>query len=188
MANPVQVANKAIILVGGIPILSFDDDTTEAIAVKASFDMVRDRVLEARQWTFADKRIKLTPDAVAPEFDYSHRFLIPSDVIRVLKVDDLRGMGELMWEREGEYILTDASEIQVKYIKRVNDVNKWTPSAIDCFSFSLASELAMPLTEDVQKVQLYAGMYSNKLIDAGATDGAQGRAEQLRSTKLKRRR
>lgn len=186
MSNPVQVANKALSLVGGELIISFDDDTTEAIVVKAAFDMVRDKVLEDRQWTFASSRMKLTPDAIPPDFGYTYRFLIPSNVIRIFNADKLSGNNDLMWEREGDYILCDSAEIQIKFVERIDDVSKWTPSAVDCFSYLLASEIAMPLTESTEKVAMYANMYSDRLVDAGATDGSQGRAEQLRSRALMR--
>lgn len=188
MADPVSVANKAIVLLGGTPILSFEDNSTEAITVKAAYAAVRDKVLEDRQWTFASSRRKLTPDAVAPEFGFSHRFLIPSDVIRIFNADDLSGNNNLKWEREEDYILCDSAEIQIKFIKRVDDVSKWTPAAIDCFSYLLASEMAMPLTESISTMSLYANMYADRIVDAGATDGSQGRAEQLRSKALMRRR
>lgn len=186
MTSPVAVCNKALALLGANTILSLDDNQTEAIVCKAAYTAVRDKVLEDRAWTFATGRGSLTPDAAPPAFGYSHRFLIPSNIIRVLSVDEPEGDNRLKWAREGEYILTGVSVVNIKYIKRVDDLGKWSPAAIDALSYALASEIAVPLTDNATMMERYLGVYIQRIVDAGATDGSQGIPEQLRSDRLTR--
>lgn len=189
MSSPVAVCNKALALLGANTILSLDDDQTEAIVCKAAYNAVRDKVLEDRVWTFASGRTTLNPDAIPPDFGYSYRFLIPNHWVRVVNVDSPNNTGanyvggKFRWAREGQYILCDSSTINVKFLDRVEDVAQWSAAAIDAFSYALASEICVPLTENSAMMERLLGVYMNRIVDAGATDGAQGVAEQLRATR-----
>lgn len=179
MTSPVAICNKALALVGANTILSLDDDQTEAIVCKAAYNAVRDKVLEDRAWTFATGRIILLPDAVPPAFDYTSRFLIPSNIIRVLQVKSDSRDDFLDWIREGQYILCNEAKLYVRHIERVIDIAEWSPAAQDAFSYALASEIAVPLTENGAMMERMLSVYMERIKDAGATDGGQGRAERL---------
>jgi hypothetical protein len=185
MSSPVSVCNKALALLGANTILSLNDNQTEAIVCKAAYEAVRDKVLEDRAWTFATGRQILDPDSVAPPFGYARRFLIPSTWIRIFKADNPNLNGKLKWEREGDYILCNEMQVFATFIQRVDDISKWSPAAIDAFSYLLASEMSLPITENRALMETYRAIYDNLIIDAGATDGAQGRAEQLRADRLR---
>lgn len=192
MSSPVAVCNKALALLGANVILSLEDNQTEAIVCKAVYDAVRDKVLEDRAWTFATGRGVPVADSTPPAFGYTYRFLIPSDVIRVVNVgtpvsnSTIVTLTPINWAREGDYVLTHQKNIGWVYIKRAVDLSLWSPAALDAFSYALAAEIAVALTDNSSITERLLAGYESRITDAGATDGAQGTAQQLRATRLKR--
>ena len=49
---------------------------------------------------------------------------------------------------ENNYILTDASTLNISFIGKVTDVNKYDSLFIDCFALKLAYEVGFALTEN----------------------------------------
>jgi len=56
-----DIANLALSLIGGSPVASIDDPTSQARACKKWFDSVRDEALASHPWNFAMKRAIITP-------------------------------------------------------------------------------------------------------------------------------
>jgi hypothetical protein len=187
VADPVSISNYALGLVAGQLITSLDDESTEARLCKASFDIVRDAVLEAKAWTFALKRYVLAPSAESPLFGWAKQFPLPADVLRVLRCDD--GSRDLAWAREGARILADGGDqIRLLAIARVEDAALWSPAFVQAFGTRLAAELAVPLSENrALQADLWA-LYERKLAAAATLDGLQGRAERIPMTRIARRR
>ena len=59
MASPIQIVNRALALLGSSSIADLGEGTKKADIAGLSFPMVRDRVLDDADWTFATKRITL---------------------------------------------------------------------------------------------------------------------------------
>ena len=188
MASEVGICNQAILDVGGNPITSFQDDSIEARVCRTSYADSRDHVLEDAAWSFAIGRSTLSPDALSPEFGYSSRFKIPSDCLRVLQAYEEGNYNmapnPLQWEREGEYILADATSIQVRYIKRITDPNKFSPSFIKAMVYYMASVLAIPVQASRALQETKLAIYNQTVDSARTTDGMQGRTKIIRSSRL----
>jgi len=180
ISSEVQIANLALDYLGAENITLL----TDMNSVSNNFDLVRDSVLEDRDWTFSMKRVLLSsPDSTAPAFGYANRFAIPSDCLRVVEVNE----NKYDWIKEGNFILTNLSEIQVLYVKREEDVSKFTAGFIHVFALRLAAALAIPITNSAEFAGNLLQMYQIALMDASGNDGRQGTHKPVnRNVSLKR--
>lgn len=141
--------------------------------------------LEAREWSFATEWRSVPKATLAgahPVLDAS-RFLIPSDVLRVLKADDGSGECVLPFARRGNYIYADlATPIYLRVIKLVEDPDLWSPTFVVTVGFKLAALLAVATTESVALEERMEGRYEQYLRAAAALDGMQGTAERRTNT------
>jgi len=182
MASKVSIANQALTWLGANTITAFTDNSDEAKLVSANYDGVRDAVLEDAAWTFASRRVVLTPALAPPDFGFKNQFLIPPDTLRIRTVrnDGMNsGPSNLDWVLEDRRILSDAARIYVKYLARVDDPSQYSPLFIQAIAARLAADLAIPVTGSRMMQSDMWGLYQKKLSDAKARDGMQGRAQKV---------
>jgi hypothetical protein len=204
-ASSVDICNQALSWLGADLITSLSDNSAEAKTCLANYDLLRDAVMEVREWTFAIQRLSLPPMVRAPVYGYSKQFLVPSSVIRVLSVPDSPTSGSTVglngggadwlqdvefWrmesQPEGRVILADRQTLVIRAIVRVTNEALWSPTFLQAFAARMAAEIAMPLTESRQLQSDMHELYAAKLRDAAAMDGMQGRVEKIRSDYLVR--
>jgi hypothetical protein len=187
--DPVAIANLALGWLGAPPIAAFDDSTREAELVGAAFDGLRRAVLEDRDWTFATDRLLLPKSVAAPAFGYAAKYALPTTVLRVIScsVDD---GDDLEWIREGAYILTEveADTLRVRAIVDVEDSTLWTSGFVQALATRIAADLAVPVCQDAVIASKYHQLYFQRLRDAAANDGRQGRSRKITAPSLARRR
>lgn len=187
--DPVTVCNLALGRLGQAPILSLDDQDTRAELCARHFPSLLETVLEEREWSFAVEERVLTHDPTAPvsiNTSFTERYLIPSDVVRVLQADD--GTGDLQWQPEGGYILTPTiGTCTVRVLKKVG-VEVASPGFCRALATRLASELATALTKNAALGMRLLEEYEVQLRKAAALDGLQGRSKLLKSNTLKKTR
>jgi hypothetical protein len=183
----IEIINLALSDCGAAQIAALTDDLPEARQAKAKYVAIRDAVLECREWTFAKRRILLAQDMTTPVFGYTYQYVVPSNVIRVVRVyagDDLCED----WVREGWRVLTDdATPIYAEVLVRV-DEGEFSPGMVLVLAARLTAAMAIPLTENRQLAKDFMDYYETLLTDAGAMDGAQGRTQRLQPPPLPGRR
>lgn len=201
----VDICNQALSWLGADLITSINDDSEEAKTCKANYALLRDAVMEAREWSFAIQRLALAPLARTPVYGYSKQFLVPSSVLRVLSVPDSPTSGSTVglngggadwlqdvefWrmesQPEGRVILADRATLVIRAIIRVTNEAFWSPTFVQAFAARLAAELAMPLVESRELQVDMHSLYAAKLAEAASLDGMQGRAEVIRADHLSR--
>jgi len=164
------------------------DKSPAADLCRVNYPLLRDAVLEARAWTFASKRITLaatTKPLMDDFFGYSHSFKVPPKCIRVLRVGSSSSfLDRLRWVREEDNILANAGKIYMSYIARIEDSSKFSAAFVQALAARIAADLCIPLTEDRNLQADLWKIYIDKIMDAAATDGTQGRQERLRSDAL----
>lgn len=195
-ASEVDICNMALGWLGSEGIMSLDDPSTQAILCKLNYPRSRDVTLEAREWTFAVYRIVLTPEIDAPEFQWTKKLLIPTDMLTVLTVDrennaeqglmtnSMYQQEQAAWVREGQYILCDLDVAYVRGIKRIEATTLFSESYVHALAARLAMDLAIPITRSKTLLQGMTALYMAKLQDAAAIDGLQGRSQRIRSRYL----
>lgn len=149
MPSVTEIANLALTKLGPGSgyITSFETDTSVAgQAARRTYEAVRDLVLESHAWRFARKRAVLSADATAPEWGYERRFQVPEDFLRPLSIEEFEGD----FEHEGGFLLCDyaADEpLNLRYLARVTETGKFSPSFVDALACRWAAELALPVTK-----------------------------------------
>ena len=184
-ASEVSISNLALGWLGGNLIISLGDDSTEAKLADANYEFARDAVLEDHYWSFATARTVLTPTEGEPEFGSTMQFLIPPDTIRIQRVSQTENDEDnLDWVREGRFIIANRERIYVTYTQKVEDPALFPPNFVACLAQRLAADMAIPLAESRSLQEQHWAIYMEKLKDAAATDGMQGRSPRTKSTRL----
>lgn len=176
MASEVTAVNAALTLLGDSRIISLDDEQKPAREAKAIFEIVRDAVLAAHNWRFAKARAQLAQMVTPPKFQYSYKYQLPSDCLRVVMVGDFYMGMDLTDYRsapveemviEGREILTNlGAPLNLKYIRKVTDVAQWDPCFLKTFAAQLAMDLCEPLTQSQTKFDKAERTYRKEVADA----------------------
>ncbi len=173
-----SILNTALTRCGEPRISSLSQDTPSAIALNAIYDLARDTVMAAHPWNFAIKRDLLAPNATEPDFEYAYQYDKPADMLRLLTSDTV----DADFVIEGDQILSDESELYVRYIYRNEDESSWSPGYASALAWYLAREVCYLLK---QNSSLWAGCdaaYKSSLSEARSIDGAEGTMKGLSAT------
>lgn len=190
MVTDISICNKSLSILGFPPIESLtDENDVSAIVCNAAYELVKAELLEIREWTFAVVRGIMEPSPSPPLFGFKNRFVVPENVSRVVEVSDNEDFnpatrGKFKWVKEANAILSDADIIYTRWLRIDIDENLFSPAFTNAFSYRLASEIAMPLSEDMSKVETLSGIYELKIREASAQDGGQGVQENITSNKI----
>lgn len=170
MTSQVAIINRALTKLGASRIVSISENTKEAREMAATYAVVRDDELRKNRWSFSIKRAQLAADITAPLFGYSHRFLIPTDCLRILMVGNIWPGANLLdynngpdgqdWTIEEGYILrNDSGALNLRYCARIEDTTKWDASFVEAFACKLAWETCEAITQSSEKRQLAMNEY-----------------------------
>lgn len=177
MASKVQMANAALTKVGGNLILSLTEGTAAARACNTRFDDILYSLLQDHPWNFAVERATLVPLTAAPNHEYDYKFLLPTNPY-CLKVLDV--YLEVPYKVEGRYILCNESSIDIKYIKRITDVNELSPMFRELFSLKLAADLAYSEAGSVNLKQQLLEEFNRLLREARSIDAQEDTPDEFR--------
>ncbi len=173
-----KIINKAMVLVGEPLISSPTEDTKRAKFANESYDESRDYVLRAHPWNFAIARATINPDASAPDWGFENRYALPTApfCLRVIHTEDdiLSGIEKFPWKVEGRFILTDSSEMKIKYISRVTDETKFDSMFVEAFAAFLATTISVPLIQDKEFTAQLEALYDIRVRDSRSIDGQEG--------------
>jgi hypothetical protein len=172
MASSVtEIANSALIKLGGKVITSLDDPDKEAKLCKVRYPSCRRAVLRMHLWNCAIKRISLAPVATAPEHTYSYKFLLPGNCLRVLPFDSLVDED---FQVEGRYLLCNINAIDIRYIQDIDDVSLLDPLLEESIAWYLAWDISYALTQSNTVRQDAWQGFRNTLPKAKVTDAQEG--------------
>lgn len=148
MSSKTAICNKALRRLGiSQAILNVDtDNTTQSSILKSSYDEVLESVLRMHNWSFATFRQSLNIDTSKTiSYGYKNAYVLPT-IPKFLKLTKIEGNEP--FNIENNYILTDASVLNISFIGKVTDVNRYDSLFIDCFALKLAYETGFSLTEN----------------------------------------
>lgn len=146
----IDICNAALTRCGAEAISSLDDTSKRAKLVVKQYDITLKELLNDSPWNFAISRTTLA-QANEPLFGFKANYLLPSDCIRVLELEDKED-----YRVEGCYIVTDQiTNINIKYVKFESDPNKYSGSFVKAFALKLAEDISYAL---VQSASLQAAI------------------------------
>lgn len=160
MQTKIDLCSMALLKLGERPIQSLADDSVAAQLSRTLFDPVMDALIAAHPWRFAMRTLELTETI-------DNDFIIPSDVLRVIKTP-----GKI----SGGRIIAPDDKISIVAIVRV------APESYPCYFTSLAvtklaMEFCVPMTGDQSVFRMLAALYeteyqSAKFIDSTTATAA----------------
>lgn len=182
MASEVDIANRALSMLGEIRITSLDDDNKPARAMKARYELLRDAEITAYKWRFAVKRVSLAASTDVPAWGYSLIYNRPVDDLSPIKVGGDTVNAEtvgVFYESSGVNTEQSAYEIiegrihtdisaplDYEYIAKITDVGQFDALFVQALAARLASDAAEELTQSNTKAERADRMYKSILAQA----------------------
>ena len=182
-SSETDVVNSAFIKIGESTITSLDDTRKQAQIAARQYPLKRDELLRSYRWNFAVSRAQLAPEAEPPAFGFTHKFLQPTDSLRIISLFD-EGQrpqnltaGDETWKVEGRFILANAESVRVFYMRRVTNVLEFDPMFAETLSWALAVDLAYALTSGQSLVGATRAGFDRALRQARFSDAIEGTPE-----------
>lgn len=180
-----KIANLALVKIGAKIIESLSEESPRANVMDVIFEPTRDELIEGYQWNFAMKRAKLIEKAITTEqaLEFTTAWQLPVDPL-CLRVTEIINSEE-EFKVEGDTLLTHLEAVNIKYISKVEDPSRFTPSFITAFWMLLASRAAgSSIKKDAQLEATLFAAHIELLNKAKANDGQEGTAEDFISSEL----
>ena len=147
MPTVVEICNLALTRIGNEGITSLEDDSKEGRACNRLYEVTRDILLSSHSWVFARHRESLEQLSEGPDFGYEYYYQLPSDCLRPLEVVAIT---EPEWVRESDRLLTNATEIDLLYVRREENPVRFDPFFVKALYLQLGGEVAWILEQKRQ--------------------------------------
>lgn len=152
MASQTAICNRALECLGDAPIVSIDDDTKQAKALKRVYADTLRAFLTEHPWHFAKKRAALPASATAPAWGFIYGYPVPTDFLRLLAVKDGPAFSLEADASGSQWILTDAqAPLNILYLYDVTDAGRLPPHAVEALARWLAYDVCEDLTQSNSK-------------------------------------
>ncbi|CAB5079620.1 hypothetical protein UFOVP143_57 [uncultured Caudovirales phage] len=172
----IGIWNQALDVLREQPLSAITDNTATAKLLARNYDQQRDYLMERYLWKFALTRTSLAADSVAPAFNWTYRYLLPTDSLRFLPptYDGSMDGQPIPFEEENGYLLTDMpAPLKLRYILRTTNEGLWSNGFCECLSLRLAMRIAHWLTGKQSMVQQIQGLYKETLAEVIQTHAVQ---------------
>ena len=143
IVNRSQICKQAIMRLGSIDTLKGQP----MVFANSFYDHTLEELLSDAPWAFAKKQVALIV-ATAPSQGFTKKYTLPTDVIQVLRVNNIdttENFGQ--WEIMGGFLHTDiGAPIVIDYTANITDVALFPAPFIEALIARIASKIAIPLT------------------------------------------
>lgn len=152
------------------------DDSVAGDALRRVYVAIRDEVLEAHAWSFAQKRAVLAADVAEPLWGYENQFTLPNDCLKLLAIEGVAVLNGAAYTIEDDKLLTDIeAPLNVRYLARVTNPGKYSATFVSALAARLADEVCETITKSTSKREGLMREYLLKLKQARRVEGI-GRA------------
>ena len=137
-----------MIKLGAEPINNLSDDTKEARLCRIQYPNIRDAILRSAPWSFAIKRVELSPVVDPLLFGDGNKFQLPQDCVKFFKLYAGEGyVSTDTYKIEGDYIVSSLETIQGWYISNDVEPEKFDPNFKEALANALAADLCYAITQ-----------------------------------------
>lgn len=168
VSSETEIANLALQILGAGRVVSFGENSAEAVAVRGCYTHERDTLLRKHTWNFALKQEQIAEDATPPKFGAGHRYALPSDFLRLAPATD----GNVRdWRIVGGFIHTDdGAPLNFEYIARITNPNEFDPCFVDALAAMIAEQICEELTGSNSKIATAIELRREAIREAKRTD------------------
>lgn len=153
MLTKIDLCSMALLKLGEAPIQSLNDEGASAQLARTLFDPVVDALIASHPWRFACRSMELNKSNDGD-------FLIPADVLRVLKCG-----GRI----EGGKIIAPSDTIEIQTLVRV-PVDMFPSYFVSLAATKLALEFCIPLIGEQTVFRMLVALYESELQSAKFID------------------
>jgi hypothetical protein len=188
MSSSVDICNQALLMLGSLPIISFDDESVEASACKTLYPTAKKQLLRSYPWrcaTTVEKLAQLAEEPTDPAWRYA--FAVPENTVRTIEI---LGLGHpqgppIPWVLEGKKILSNNENIAARIIKEISepDLDVHVEMALVA---RMALDLSYTLTASQNRETSLYQQYMEKLNEARTTDRQEASHKKFRIDTLDR--
>ena len=167
MQKKIEICSNALLFLGHRPISSFEEPGSGALLAKNLWEPTYRNFLSINPWSFAKKYSglnRLPESENYPTPNWKYQFQLPSDYIRVHTTVPVSN-----YELFEDKLYSNNADLGIEYFYMVRE-ELLPPYAIRALEYNMASVLAIPLTVDAGKAELYAQLYDKQLQIAMSTD------------------
>jgi hypothetical protein len=174
MASQTGICNRALEKLGEDPIVSIDDGSKQAQALKRVYTDTLNALLVEHPWHFAKKRAALPASATVPAWGFNFGYPVPADFLRLLAIKDGPAFSLEADPTGSQIILCDqAAPLAILYLYAVADPGRLPPSFVEALSSKLGFDICEDLTQSNTKKEATAQLFSADLAKAKRINGAQ---------------
>lgn len=170
----IAIANRALVFCGASPITSLTEDSHNARAVNAVFEMCRQSILTDNRWTFSLTRSTLTTNSTENLFPWTYSqegyvYDKPTDALRIWAVSEPNAL----WRVEGEYIISDTAGLGVLYTWDNTEPGLWRPKFITAFVDKLCSEICFMILNNRTRANDFLEKYEKISLPSAEAENSQ---------------
>ena len=180
----IKICSRASILMGGNPIQSFSEGTTEADVVDAMYEDIARAALTNTRWRFATNQAQLSRLEAAPTGRFDAAYQLPNDLIMLSAVTI--GDEPIMYDTYGDKVYCDATENDVviaDYIYRADESN-WPPYFTIAVECQVAAMLAVSVARDAQLASMMEQKGELQMSRARRLDSQQQTTRKLNTSRF----
>ncbi len=182
MTTAIAICNMALTRLGGATIAALNEGSKESMICATFLDQSRDAALRDYKWNFATLRRQLadTGTTLAP---WAFAYAYPSDCLAAREIyNPLSTSTAIAFEvasdgAGGRLIYTNQDQAMLVYTARITDLSACDPLFIEAMSWKLAAEIALPLAQDRNLMQVAETKYQNIIAQARTADANEGEAD-----------
>lgn len=191
-ANNVNIAQKALKMIGANTIAGFDDGTTESDFMDTMYEELVEQTLGEHPWTFASKYYDITANraATAPIAGFTAKYTIPVDqnllAVQSVYIADV----PQSYDRFENFVHLDASAtdtVVMKLIYRQTEEN-WPTYFRTYFVAKLAMYAAISITRNADVIGAMGQLAQQLGTEARLRDSQSRTAKKVRLTRFASRR
>lgn len=182
--TPIKICSRASLLIGGEPISSFTDGTSESIVCDAMYEDIARAALTNSRWRFATNQAVLNRLADAPTGRFGAAYQLPADFLMVSSVT-VQG-DPIKYDIYSGKVFCDADEsdeLIADYVYRA-DEGDWPPYFVIAVEYMVAAMLATSVARDSAMSQMMEQKAMYHTAQARRLDSQQQTTRKLNTSRF----
>lgn len=169
----VDIASRALVMIGANPIASFTDGTTEANVTNTIYEEIIESSLTRHNWRFAtgQQQLSLLADSPTGRFEYAYQIPVNPECLKILAVTVNDAL--IQYNRYEDKIYLDGfgsqSTVIMDYIFRQSE-DQFPPHFRLAIEYKLASIFGGSVARDAALVREFDQLSERQMLIAKNTD------------------
>jgi hypothetical protein len=164
MATDISMCSNALLLIGHSTISSFTDPGAGPEVASNLYETTYENMLTMHRWRFATGKASLSRLTATPLNEWDYAFTLPANYLMMIRV-----YPDSDYELYENKLYSNQQEVDIDYVFKP-DESRLPAYFVKLMEFHLASQFAIPVTDNTAKAEAYRVMYENQLRRAKFID------------------